>query len=1525
MNTKGIKFLAVLAVMVMAFAAIVALAPADNDSNAVVVFNDDSVVRDPTVIDDTVTAAKFYISDDATVKIKDIKASSLTFYVQNGKELELDFKQAAATTSYTPKVDKSITIYTVTADQQRVTTSTVDLGNAGGEDGTVKGKIILMDTEFTFTGADKQNIAYTALMPVLVETITTSGYFVTEVDTMGYFGNYAYISASDVLAGVEVGSYVAVAKGQSIESGASIDNLNYGVEVASVEDAAVIHTYYAIGMNAGAVTIESEREYVTVLNGTVTVNNGTASVRASSAIAGASAIELTYADKDMIAVSGVLSSGSMTVSGKVQFPANGFTVNGTLTLNASAVVDSGMVKVGDSGKLILRNEWKDKAEKLKISGTGFVVAENEKLWQYDDKNKPILKFEGGFTGQYDVSAITKNADVYDAFADATIEKNQTFTMIGDTVVANQFTIEGILVINEGVTLTVTQTNNYGASITVQGQYAQIINYGTIIIKTTVPFEGQVAGLHVLGGSVLNYGTISASSLAKAAGDDQNPATETFVVDYVDTTATPARPTALGYGFVNDGTISIGKYDTANLDSKFTNNGSVSVVGSLIADSFVNGGLFTLNNAKVTTGDDGKFTVTMTPGAELKISAVDVAPGVEIIIQNDLDDSDPAVPANYISVTAPGNYSANATDSEVELVRITGITVTDTSTFLVSKLDLSGNIGTKADVADPAILATKGYIDVSGIATIGKGYALDFSVETILDVSGDFTVSKDVTAAVEDPTAATPALLDMNLFIIATGTVTDVPAILDAGYVGAKYELSSGAVIYTNLADAIPAAVQAEVANIEVGDDKDAGYYVTIDDDLVIPEGLTIDGKFIVIDDMATVVVQAGARFSFTQVVVENGMITAEDVNDIDYEAILADVKEQDDESTAAACMSLEVALMFATPGDVITLANPYYTADANLVIPEGVTVDATKVEGTEWNFTMVNSNLTVDGKLIVDQFAFVATTDDTISITVNGFIYDECTTGACFVPWWYNPFGVSYPWTDDEDHTWFVITNIGKIQEAIDEADDAEVTVQGDAKLDELNVHGRDDMPATVNFTGDVEIGVINIDDTTLNFTDGKKISTTVKDALGSITIIGAYSDRDLSIFSLDDKGVYMDGVVTDTATPKIDGSSTSTYSIRFDGITGMDGSSRAAIDWTNDEKAPSILFAGETTVIGKKAYINYDDETGAPGIATITGLLYVDSGARLTINASTEVLGGLVAAERTEESVPGTIDTNGNIFIGMLMSDIYDFSVIYVEPEVATGADAYASGKISLAQGCFIYLASGATVDPAIVEDLDTLNIYVDSELWFTLFGYENDDWGLDYLKVPMFNADLAIVLDGYEEAIACMIIPTTRDVIYQLEDDRTISEYGNAIYIGLNYNIFDVKIKTDGSVKAVYIDGILMETGNVANIFTMKDVAAGTHKVTVEAATGYDADKCVLYTELGTILPGMAFTFTEYDCTEVSEDGAPTVVYNINGTEIQPEPVPPTPEEESQWTITTILLVILVVLIAIMAVIVALRLNRS
>jgi hypothetical protein len=1492
MNTKGIKFLAVLAIMVMAFAAIVALAPADKDVTAIPVYGNDAVVVDPTVIDSTVTASLFYISDDAIVKIKDIKADSLTFYVQNGAELELDFKKAAATTSYTPNVSKPITIYTVTGDQQRITTSYINDADHENPGLVNEGKIVIDATKFQFKGADKQNVVYTAMMPSVVETYTTStsGPSVIITDVTTGKENYAYVSASDVVLDADSGSLVAVAAGQSIDTATkdlTTGKLVYGVAVK--EDS--MYTYYAVGMNAGSVTLNDSNDSVIVNNGSVIVNNGTATVKATAA----KGVKFDYTAANQIDVSKKLTAGTMSVSGKVKF-ASGFDNQAVITFNASADVVSGSeMKV--TGTLILKND-KDKILGLNVSGDGFIVAQNEKLWTYTDGTVASLKFASGsaFKGQYDVTEINKNADVEDAFSTATIMNNQTFRMVGDTIVANQLTIEGVLIIEPGVTLTITQTNNYGASVLVEGQYAQIINNGTIIIKTTQPYTtGGIVGLKVTGGTVLNYGTINASSPSTVTPSTATTNTKTFVVEY--------GTDPMGYGVVNDGSISIGKYDTASLDKKFTNQGTVTVTGTLMANSFVNGGQFTLSNAKVLTDTSvAGFTVTMSKGAVFNLVSAEVEQGKIIKIQNALNTS--GVPANYIQVTAATPATTSSTDTS-DPVRITGLTVTDTSTSKVKKLDVSGSIGTSIPTSFGTAeneLELKGNIDVTSKLTINKGYKLDFAATTELNVSGEMVITKDVTAT---------ATLS-NALMVVTGDVSDLSQKLNGvSYVGAMYETTAPATFYTTLEDAITAAALAEIPQVNVGGEKD-GKFVTVTDDLIIPKGLTVDGHFLVVDEKASIVVEEDARFSFTQIIIIDGMIAAADVNSIDYETILADVKEEDDESTAAVCMSLQVALMLATAGDVIELDNTFFAADEELIIPEGVTVDATAVNGTE--FVLVNSDLIVNGNLIVDQFAFIATTDDTIGITVNGFIYDKCSDGACFVPWWYNPFGVSYLLTDDEDNTWFVLTTIDNIQPSIDVADDARVTVHGDAKLDELTVSGRDDMPGEVIFTGDVEIGVINIDEVTLKFADGTEIDTTVRNSVGSITITGAYVDKylsiyDMAIYSSVDEGVYMEGVVTDNVF--------GTYGILFEGITGMDGTdTKTAINYGKyEEDAPTIVFAGETTVIGKKVYINDNEELLQPvGMTTVNGTLYVANNSKLTINGEVQVLGALMAADRSEEGNAGAIDANGNVYIGMLESDIY-----YL------GSAAIFSGeKINLAQGYFIFVAPAAIIDPQIVADLDTMGVYVDDELWFTMYGYETDKYELTGLAVPMTNARLAVVLDENGDVVYCHTLVGTTNVLVQDSAKRTLSGYGN-VYIVLNYDIFDVKIKTDGSVKAVYIDGILMETGNVANIFTMEKVAAGTHKVTVEAATGYDADKCVLYTELGTILPGMAFTFTEYDCTEWLADGTPVVVYNINGTEIQPEPVPPTPEEESQWTVTTILLVILVVLIAIMAVIVALRLNRS
>jgi hypothetical protein len=698
--------------------------------------------------------------------------------------------------------------------------------------------------------------------------------------------------------------------------------------------------------------------------------------------------------------------------------------------------------------------------------------------------------------------------------------------------------------------------------------------------------------------------------------------------------------------------------------------------------------------------------------------------------------------------------------------------------------------------------------------------------------------------------------------------------------------------------------------------------------------MIVSGSNIVIgdsDNAPVVALGSSALFIFTNVDLKNGMIYAANANDIDDGSVHADVKVENDEVGSVTYMSIGVAILASIEGGVIELNQDVIITNEDFVIPAGVTIDATAGEQSH-AVVFINSNLTVNGMLVVDDFHFVATTNDDIEIILNGTIMDIDSDGDSITPYWFTPVGVSYNMTVEDEYgneeVWYVITNIDNLQAAIILADDSKVAVEGNAKLGDVTITGTEDEPAEVTFKGNVSAGTITLDNAVIIAQNGKKITATFADALGSITITGAYVKNELAIYSLNEEGVYMAGSVTDATK--------GTYSIVFNGLTGIDGTTKASIGWGNYNQQPTVyptvLFNGTTVATGKKVVIQHDTATtpsrANAGVVTIPGSLIADSGTKLIINADTEVLGALVALER------GSIEINAHVFVGATISEIYSAEAVIAASNAnafdgktnynyaeygeharyrALSDSAVLSGKVEVGNAYFITAINGSLIDEGIVEDMDSVDVIIEDSVWLTVYGTAN--YSLDGLRAPIVNAKVDVIADAEGNAIA--YYDHNYKVVYG-SIAKPLSQY-NGVYISLNYEAFTVKIKTDGSVKAVYIDGILMETGENKNIFTLKNQTTGTHKVTVEPSSGYTADGCVLYTEMGTILPGMAFTFTEFDCDNYQ------VTYNIKGTQVEPEPVPPTPEEESQWTITTILLVILVVLIAIMAVIVALRLNRS
>ena len=192
--------------MVMAFAAVFVLAPADND-DAVIVYGNADVKTGITEIStsgksSSVTGGEIYVADDVTIKVKDALESDLIIYVQNGKEVNIDFKVDPV---------KKITIYTVTGDQEAsvyMTTSTSGPINVG--------KIILngtndtKDTKFEFIGERGQSVFYKAAKVTLDFNYTTSGLYVKELKSLS--SQCATVGADKAFTNVPTaGKHVSVA------------------------------------------------------------------------------------------------------------------------------------------------------------------------------------------------------------------------------------------------------------------------------------------------------------------------------------------------------------------------------------------------------------------------------------------------------------------------------------------------------------------------------------------------------------------------------------------------------------------------------------------------------------------------------------------------------------------------------------------------------------------------------------------------------------------------------------------------------------------------------------------------------------------------------------------------------------------------------------------------------------------------------------------------------------------------------------------------------------------------------------------------------------------------------------------------------------------------------------------------------------------------------------------------------------------------------------------------------------------
>lgn len=863
MNTKGTRFLAVVAVMALAFTVFVALDPAD-ENMAVNVFDFDDDYVNPESVTSTTTwpeayEGQFYISEDTTVKMKGVPATEpedgYVFYVQNGVALTLDFK-----TGWTGSLE-NITIVTVTGDQQF---------NLNGTD---VGKIPMVSTQVVFSAVAGMSVYYqAAIIDYDVDySRTTSGVnggdfirtVVPEVDTEAYFSADATFATAPTF-----GADVAVAPGQTIVSNQEIGNtLTYGAIVVEPAGAATEYTYYSEGADIGNVTltkIENNKVEVKVAKVTVKTSDGTSvkieKVKENSKDDSTTTVTLSVAPAEnavgKLNLAGAFGLGTINISGVVEFDDNTFNLNdGTATVANKSTVNG---KINVEGTLVLKNE---DATNLAITGKGTLVASNTKLWPEVNRDTPTAPTDGilagvaNFEGLIDTSSITKVLRMEKDISSAFIEINQTFELFGDTTVSTALTVRGILIVDEGVTLTVGK----GATITLadaktaganNANYAQIINYGTIVVKAEVFGEG----LFVDAGKLTNYGTINMASKSNLEGD------------------TTSTIYSAGLGIKNFGTISVSKSDYVDFNENFENTatGTVKMNGKFInVSTFTNKGRIEFNGAELLESTAKVVIDNKSLNASVYFSSVVLGTGAAntILIRDtawsyyNADDeihkgnSGVGISAEATTSTVRGLTVAATVDDDdnPQMVVKGGVTVSSNKQQVNINLYAMNSTNDTYEIADcgnflvPSTFSIPAYVKLGYYNnTVAPNEDGAQAVKIVVD--GEMSFNKDAIGYSTDNNGAyNDTFATTKLYINGSIISKEQDILSRAQYVGAKVENADGDTLYLPLENAIDYAVLNDINNVDVGyvynGVKDTGVddcdYVTVVEDIAIPAEMNV--------------------------------------------------------------------------------------------------------------------------------------------------------------------------------------------------------------------------------------------------------------------------------------------------------------------------------------------------------------------------------------------------------------------------------------------------------------------------------------------------------------------------------------------------------------------------------------------------------------------------------------------------------------------------------------------------------------
>ena len=1556
MNTRTTKFLAALAVLVMAFAVVAIVSPASDD-DAALATGTTTIADANRNVASVAATGNYYFDTDMTVNVSvAITSANTTFYVLTGVSIDIY-------SSYDTD-DNSVSLYSVqkAVYDKSAATTTITFHSAGADN------IIILEKTETITAtssfsSSKASSCFTFSDGTtfnVMETTTLAGTFDGNVYMV-------YRHASTSQSGADNPVITAKNLTAKIYGGSNIDTKTSAVlTVQSFSGTLRVS-------NAGLLEIE------TITSGAVTID--------AVAAEGTATYFLGSTDTDItcsISSGARLNIADSAVTPTVTLIGNMYNAGTIQTMLIPAVATDNYVIYND-GNIVVKLDSDGAAPTM----TGRAAIQSSEA------------------GVVDISAFAEQATFTGIMkGDLTVSETQVMTFTDDVTIAEGKTLYvcGQLVINPNVTLTVESggrmivgTDSDGAS---QWSLASVTNNGIIDVKEHTTSLSSIASatntytevdaITVVSGNIVNNGTF-----VTPGNYDYTPSAADY--DAKTVTALAETTNAAGNYYYNTGSAleltaltaanapNVSIYIGATLaTNKITYNvggesnfpAGIKVYFATFSGSTVatptQGLCYITNGNETEIGQDGgSIVITAASGANTATS--------DFNVYNSSDVSFAGGTAKALNVvkytTGVGGSIANAGS----------FTLGDSDRAVLQMVNaksgtayLSGDIVGASKLIDFGSIIVDGVYQTAALDIYTNGSSANVSVVSVTLNTADSDMlniysSKNTLQALVGTPASQQGAISLRVSIVDTEVFG-----FTAGYWSAK--ISDYGVSDTAAATTYGLAIAGAPSVSDTSTPAYAKY--TFAGNVVVTGTMSFDkysklelgsSKLRVygqLDSAANTITDTASKVYVYGKITSTGQFTATGM------------------TMNAAYYSSSTTYTYGPLGAIKDAAvadnvNTIYVAgtvdiEDDLTIPTGMTVNmkaASLYIGVDSEPTMTmtsGSRLTgsntiyVNGALYAENYKNVSIADANIIAEVTSFnkvTSEKLWTNVANALKTASPgsiIALTGNWTVTKDMTIPEGITIDSVKNAVTvTVDDATLTIEGvliagavaladsdnDGETGEVDIAG--EMVNTSEYAnpalyGDaiyyqadaayageaspvtyyVLTGVKNLPIVALAGYDAKVYASSIGTAIvigdgtNTITFVQAIDDADLTIDSVTlfieknkDVSMNISNSVGQYIFADANSASKGMTFVEKDDVLTLSGTTIAQ---DSDDYAITVEGAVAAEAYTLTDAITINGALVAEGTVKLTGDVYIvgslvaDNAAKVTIGSNTAGAGG---DEDTEAIVLGTLsalEATDDEAAGRVT--IVPTALILGDAEEDVGSSAVVSGKVSATQ---YWVYAGSNIDAALILDLKYSSFEIAGDEWLTVYGTGNIAFGADGLTIKP-------------------VMPSAAFSGWYLSDDEdeTLVTGNKAInyqtYVAdVDFNVYTVKIKTDAGIKAISLDGMVMINGTAegTNVFVLDKLMAGEYKVTYTLMSGYEGTP-VLYTEAGTIMKGYTIEVIG-DYTD--EDG---IVYQLLGTEkeVTPEPEPtPTPEEKSEWTVTTILLCVLVVLIAIMAVIVALRLNRN